>query len=257
MEQQMALPALPTKQIRARAFRGRRRKRIEDEARAEGGEATPRCLRGGVRASKQELQEGLEQAMEVMRAYSSAIKEDVLMVREICPINNPRARRFLKQWGAEKLCRVLEDLMFSLVVVAFERWRQKVQFERKLERISSYLKFQSSQRIRRVFEAWVQRHMLGAWVKWRRMVKAQKEYERNTLELRSAMRIQRLFRGHAARMRVRRIKQHNRALFERANAVRIQAWWRGTYTRLRLHQILRDKERSAAAVKIQAIARAR
>jgi hypothetical protein len=38
-----------------------------------------------------------------MRGYSSAIRDDVVSIKQLCPITHPRAKRFLRQWGAEKI----------------------------------------------------------------------------------------------------------------------------------------------------------
>jgi hypothetical protein len=54
-------------------------------------------------ATTEELREGLDQAIEVMRGYSSAIRDDVVSIKQLCPITHPRAKRFLRQWGAEKI----------------------------------------------------------------------------------------------------------------------------------------------------------
>lgn len=39
----------------------------------------------------------------MMRGYSSAIRDDVVSIKQLCPITHPRAKRFLRQWGAEKI----------------------------------------------------------------------------------------------------------------------------------------------------------
>lgn len=276
MIEQMSLPPLATKQLRAKARRRRRslkqnnltRRGEYDATRGlvvrEGEEEmllvdeTPRCLREkDHKASPQELKSELQQAIEVMQSYSSAIKDDVLSIKKICPITNPRAKRFLKQWAAEKLGRILEDLMFSVVLVSWERWKQRVQLEKKMERITAYMKFQSSLRIKRVFETWAVRHLAGAWMNWKKVVLFYKKVERVALEVKNVKILQRVYRGHRGRQRVAAIRRQKRAVYERKAAVRMQAFVRGCMTRKKLVEILKHKAEKEAAILIQAIARAK
>ena len=118
-----------------------------------------------------------------MISASTAIKYDVMSIRSICPITNPRAKTFLKIWAAEKLFTLLENLMFSVVVISFIRWKQKVQVMKKMQKISNYLKFQSSQRLRQWVESWIGKNLAGAFHTWANEVKAQKLAEYKAAEV--------------------------------------------------------------------------
>lgn len=261
----MMLPPLATKQLRAKAFKRRRIRRNERLAGSKAAETaeelmrgeTPRCLREGAKASREELQKELEKTITVMRAYSGAIKDDVMTIKQLCGITHPRAKRFLKQWAAEKLARIMEDLMFSAVVISWERWKQKVQLQKKMERISAYLKFQSSQRLKNVFEGWVHRHMAGAFLTWKRLVQGQKDAERKILEIKNAKVLQRVFRGYKSRKRVAQLKIQHQAAKEKAAVTKIQAFARGYIVRCNLPNILREAERRRAATTIQCMVRQR
>ena len=273
MMEQMSLPPVGRKKLRAKARRRLQEKKRAAAAAERGKEGdgdmkddemllisdgTPRCLKDrDFKTSPEELKTELQQAIQVMQAYSVAIKEDVMSIKKICPITNPRACKFLKQWAAEKLFRICEDLMFSLVLVSWERWKQRVQLAKKLERISVYMKFQSSLRLKRVFEAWVRRHMAGAWMTWRRVINEQKKQEQLVIELKGLKIIQRVYRGHKARRRVEGIKKQKRAIQERQAAIKLQAFVRGCMIRKKLVEILKKKAEDAAATRIQSLARAK
>jgi len=272
MMEQMALPPIGRKKLRVKAkLRLQEKKRAAAVRRREehhnsGGsgelvlfdDGTPRCLKEkDLKSSPDELKAELQQAIQVMQAYSVAIKEDVISIKELCPITNPRARKFLKQWAAEKLFRICEDLMFSLVLVSWERWKQRVMLAKRLERMAVYMKFQSSLRLKRFFENWVKRHIAGAWMTWMQLVHEQKRQERSILELKSLKTIQRVYRGHKGRRRVDGVRKQKRAIEERKAAVKMQAFVRGCMTRKKLVEILRKKAEDAAATKIQSMARAK
>merc|ERR1712196_573278 len=102
---------------------------------------------------------------------------------------------------------------------------------KKMQRISTYLKFQSSQRLRRWVESWIGKNLAGAFHTWANEVKAQKLMEYKQAELKAAKMVQRVFRGHRGRNKANLLFALKKSLKERKAAIKIQAVVKGYLVR--------------------------
>lgn len=144
----------------------------------------------------------LPHALAQVRCLARAVKLDVQEVTRLCPVQHPRAVRFLRRWACERLAILADEILVSRAAVALERWRRATAVMVMEERRGAYLRYQGSRKLVFAINQAYLRRLAKAWVQWGAFVRAERAGERRTLEHTAAITIQRAVRGfHARRLR--------------------------------------------------------
>ncbi|CAN0235104.1 unnamed protein product, partial [Scytosiphon promiscuus] len=154
-----------------------------------------------------------------VRSLARAVKLDVQEVTRLCPVQHPRAVRFLRRWACERLATLADEILFSRAAAALERWRHAVAAAKTGERREAYLRYQGSNKLLFALDKAYLRRLARGWVRWGAFLEAERARQRRILEGLAAITIQRAVRGFQAR--------------------RLRAW---------LTLVARDRQRHLAAV---------
>lgn len=174
------------------------------------------------------------------------MKADVQEVTRICPIQHPRAVRFLRRWACERLATLANEIIVSRAAASLERWRRATAFMAMQERKHAYLRYQGSSKLVFAIRKAIVRRMAKAWIRWVSLVQDERAEERRALEESAAITIQRAVRGFAARQLLSclRIVAQDRRRYEAA--VTITRYAKGKVARARYSQLRADIERVRA-----------
>ncbi|CAM9548124.1 unnamed protein product [Ectocarpus fasciculatus] len=168
-----------------------------------------------------ELRRELGRSVGQVRCLARAVKLDVQEVTRLCPVQHPRAVRFLRRWACERLAILADEILVSRAAAALERWRRASAAIAMAERKEAYLRYQGSSKLLFSLDKAYLRRLAKGWVQWGAFVEAGRARERRVLECSAAILIQRAVRGFQAR--------------------RLRAW---------LKMVAQDKQRHLAAVTI-------
>lgn len=134
-----------------------------------------------------------------MRTLARAVKLDVQEVTRLCPVQHPRAVRFLRRWACERLATLADEILVSRAAAALERWRRAVAAAAMAERKDAYLRYQGANKLLFALEKAYLRRLAKGWIRWGGFVEAERARERRILENSAAITIQRSVRGFQAR----------------------------------------------------------
>ena len=215
--------------------------------------STPRCLGLGVESTTGELREELGSSIHSMQALTAAVKEDVMSIQKMCKIGpqHGRAGVYMKNWAVERVAAILQDVLFSYVGSAFERWTGVVKAMKKSEKMTKYLRYQGTRKMELFLSGWLRKRITEAWVLWAENVAEMRRVERVKLENRMALVLQNAWRGRLSRLMVKKMRDGRRRREEYVGSVKIQAMARGVATRVNYNKILLERARQHASIIIQ------
>ena len=138
-----------------------------------------------------------------MQALTAAVKEDVIKIQKMCKIGpeHGKAGVYMKSWAVEKVAAILQDMLFSFVGSAFERWRDVIRLVKKNEKMTKYLKYQGSRKMELFIKDMLRKRLTSGWIVWVDAVKEMRRVEREKLEHKSALVLQNAWRGRLAKVR--------------------------------------------------------
>eukprot|EP00968_Pinguiococcus_pyrenoidosus_P000752 scaffold47_cov258-Pinguiococcus_pyrenoidosus.AAC.79 len=216
--------------------------------------STPRVLREKGEYKVDELKKDLGESITSMCNFSSALKADVLAVREICPIpKHHPAQRFFKQWGAERLGIAFESIVTSLLKATWLRWRDHIRQLKRAERLLRYRMYQSSRRLYAMLVDALRGSLARGWVRWVAFLRLERAREQATLQNAAARRVQAAWRARIAKKKLRSLRQAAIDQLRREAASKIQSFARGAATRRLFAKIIREKRRNEAAQLLQRV----
>eukprot|EP00903_Cladosiphon_okamuranus_P016579 g15293.t1 len=202
-----------------------------------------------------ELRRELGRSVGQVRCLARAVKLDVQEVTQLCPVQHPRAVRFLRRWACERLATLADEILVSRVAAALERWRRAAAAMAMAMRKKAYLRYQGSSKLMFSLDKAYLRRLAKGWVQWGVFVEAERAREHRVLEQSAAVMIQRAVRGfHARRLRawltiVAQDRQRHLA------AVTVTRYAKGKVARMRYARVKAGIER--VAVSLQKLYRGR
>mmetsp|Transcript_7644 Transcript_7644/g.22079 ORF Transcript_7644/g.22079 Transcript_7644/m.22079 type:complete len:1139 (-) Transcript_7644:33-3449(-) len=218
------------------------------------GPPTPRVLREKNSFRVEALREELGRSITSMRHFSSAVKEDVLAVREVCPIpKNHKAHAFFRTWGAERLKAALEEVLMSIVRASLHRWKDQVGRILRAERLAKYKFYQATRKFYTFLIDMFRQKLAVGWVRWIEFYRLERAKELATVQNAAARRIQGAYRVRLARMKIKNLKLLALRQVQHDAAVLIQALARGVATRTLFAQIMMEKRRHECACLLQRV----
>lgn len=182
-----------------------------------------------------------------VRRLAQAVKEDVQEVTRICPIQNPRAVRFLRRWACERLATLADEINVSRTATALDRWHRAVAAMSMAERRQAYFRYQGTSKLLFSLKKARLRRLAKGWLRWNSLVAFERGEERRALEKFAAITIQRAVRGFSAR-RLRdwlKVVARDRQRHEAAVAITVCA--KGKVARMRYQRFRADVEKARAA----------
>ena len=215
--------------------------------------STPRCLALGVESNTNELRAELGNSIHSMQALTAAVKEDVIKIQKMCKIGpeHGKAGVYMKSWAVERVAAIMQDMLFSYVGSAFERWTTVVKTMKKEEKMTKYLRYQGTRKMELFLKEWLRKRIASGWIRWVDAVVRMGMVEREKLENKMALVLQNAWRGRLSRLMVQKIREQKRFKEEYEASVKIQAIARGVETRVNYHKILNERARQFAADMIQ------
>ena len=195
------------------------------------------------------------QRPEQVRCLARAVKLDVQEVTQLCPVQHPRAVRFLRRWACERLATLADEILVSRAAAALERWRREAAAMATAERKEAYLRYQGSSKLLFSLDKAYLRRLAKGWVRWGSFVEAERARERRALEQSAAITIQRAVRGlHARRLRawltiVAQDRQRHLA------AVTLTRYAKGKVARMRYARVKAGIERVRAGELLRRVGR--
>lgn len=190
-----------------------------------------------------------------VRCFASAVKADVQEVTRICPVQHPRAVRFLRRWACERFATLADEILISRVGAALERWRQAVDAMATAKRKQAYLRYQGTHKLLFTVNKAYLRRLAKVWIRWTALVEFERAEERRALEISAAITIQRGVRGLAAR----RLRAELTAVAENRRrhlaAVVITKCAKGKVARMRYWRLKTDVERVRASEMLRRVGR--
>lgn len=190
-----------------------------------------------------------------MKLLSNAVKDDVQQVIRICPVQNPRAVRFLRRCACQRLVILWEEIILSHGAVALERWRRAVVAIVIAERKTAYLKYQGSSMMAFTLNKMYVRRLAKAWIRWEDFVEYDRAAKRRALEEVSAVTVQTVFRGMMARQRRALLMIAAKEKQRRLAAAHITRCSRGKVARMRYARLKVDFERERAGEVLMRVGR--
>lgn len=190
-----------------------------------------------------------------MRYLAKAVKLDVQEVTRLCPVQHPRAVRFLRRWACERLAIIADEILVSRAAAALERWRRATDAMAMEERKDAYLRYQGSRKLMFAVDKAYLRRLAKGWVQWGAFVEAERATERRALEHAAAVTIQRAVRGfHARRLRAwLRIVAQDRQ--RHLAAVTLTRYAKGKVARMRYARVKAGIERVRAGELLRRVGR--
>lgn len=190
-----------------------------------------------------------------MRTLARAVKADVQDVTRICPVQHPRAVRFLRRWACERLATLADEILLSRAAAALERWRHVVAAMAMEERKDAYFRYQATRKLGLTIDKAYLRRLAKGWIRWASLVEIKRAEERRALEISTATTIQRLVRGWAARRLRARLKLIAQDRERHEAAVAITRYAKGKVARLRFGRLKGDVERVRAGEILRRVGR--
>ncbi|CAM9318276.1 unnamed protein product, partial [Laminaria digitata] len=194
-----------------------------------------------------ELRRELGRSVGQVRRLAQAVKEDVQEVTRICPIQNPRAVRFLRRWACERLAALADEINTSRTATALDRWRKSTLAMSMAERKRAYFRYQGTNKLMFSLKKAQLRRLAKGWLRWNSLVAFERGEERRALENSAAITVQRAVRGFSAR-RLRawlKVVAQDRQRHEAAVAITVCA--KGKVARMRYQRVRADVEKARAA----------
>jgi len=143
---------------------------------------------------------------------SLSVRDDIVGIQSMgLKIRHPRAKLLMQRWSAQILVASLKARSLSLLRSAMNRWTRAAQEERSRQRQSEARRDQGACRISAFLFLLERRAVSLRLLRWVEVVAAERQRELATLEEASALRLQSVWRGRAARSRVAGIRARRRA----------------------------------------------
>ena len=244
---------------RDRAHRQQRRNR-----KGGGGPGKGRTKRRGnasvqsAAASADALRRKLTASIGHVQQYTHSVRHDIDMIRQMAPIANSKARRFMHRWSAEKLFQIGGRLLFRLVAGRFRTWVNAVHILRLEEKRREYNHLVAARRILTVVASAGYRPLLRlAFQGWLLHRDEQREVEEDALNYVHALTIQRQARVWLAHRRRDMMRYRREHQVEWESALRIQTMYRGVAGRKAGLKYMEQERSRRAATKVQRVARGR
>lgn len=190
-----------------------------------------------------------------MRCLARAVKLDVQEVTQLCPVQHPRAVRFLRRWACERLAILADEILVSRAAAALERWRRATATMAMAERKEAYLRYQGSSKLAFALDKAYLRRLAKGWIRWGAFVEAERARERRAVEHAAAVTVQRAVRGLQAR-RLRawlRIVAQDRQ--RHLAAVTVTRYAKGKVARMRYARVKAGIERVRAGELLRRVGR--
>ena len=190
-----------------------------------------------------------------VRSLARLVKLDVQEVTQLCPVQHPRAVRFLRRWACERLATLAGEILVSRAAAALERWRRAAAAMAMAERKEAYLRYQGSSKLMFSLDKAYLRRLAKGWIQWGVFLEAERARERRVLEQSAAITIQRAVRGfHARRLRawlkiVAQDQERHRA------AVTLTVYAKGKVARMRYARVKAGIERVRAGELLRRVGR--
>lgn len=176
-------------------------------------------------------------------------------VTRICPIQNPRAVRFLRRWACERLAALADEINISRTAAALDLWRRAAAAMSMAERKHAYFRYQGASKLLFSLRKAHLRRLAKGWLRWNSLVAFERGEERRALENSAAITIQRAVRGFSAR-RLRawlKVVAQDRQRHEAAVAITVCA--KGKVARMRYQRDRADAEKARAAGMLRRVGR--
>ncbi|CAM9281310.1 unnamed protein product [Chrysoparadoxa australica] len=173
----------------------------------------------------------------------------------MCPVNEPRARRFLKRWACERIYGAMSKIAHSYMATGFGRWKQAWEAERRQLKMKAYLRYQGASKINYVLNEIYLSRLASGWSRWWELLVQLKAEERLDLETHYACVLQRAYRGHAARSHAKRLARVVQETRRQKAATIITKYARGKATRLRIGKLRQEMLEDNAARLLTRVAR--
>lgn len=190
-----------------------------------------------------------------MRYLAKAVKLDVQEVTRLCPVQHPRAVRFLRRWACERLAILADEILVSRAAAALDRWRRATAAMAMAERKGAYLRYQGSRKLMFAVDKAYIRRLAKRWIQWGAFIEAERARERRVLEHSAAITIQRAVRGfHARRLRAwLKIMAQDRQ--RHLAAVTLTRYAKGKVARMRYARVKAGIERVRAGELLRRVGR--
>lgn len=176
-------------------------------------------------------------------------------VTQLCPVQHPRAVRFLRRWACERLATLADEILVSRAAAALERWRRAAAAMAMAERKEAYLRYQGSSKLMFSLDKAYLRRLAKGWIQWGAFMEAERARERRALEQSAAITIQQAVRGfHARRLRAwLRIVAQDRQ--RHLAAVTLTRYAKGKVARMRYARVRAGIERLRAGELLRRVGR--
>ena len=181
------------------------------------GRETPHVLQSREQVSIAELRKELALAERGLEQLNAEVKKGAQWVQLNCPTNNPtnRAKKYAKQWGAEKLKRFLLSQDAATSGKAFLKWLDYCQHQRNAENLIKYIKVKACVKIFTMLSTFCLRQQAQYLNRWRNAVIVERNREYNA----AANSINKVVRGFNGRCEAKELRRD-------AAACKIQNRWK-------------------------------
>ncbi|CAB1118732.1 unnamed protein product [Ectocarpus sp. CCAP 1310/34] len=202
-----------------------------------------------------ELRRELGRSVGQVRCLARAVKLDVQEVTRLCPVQHPRAVRFLRRWACERLAILADEILVSRAAAALERWRRASAAIAMAERKEAYLRYQGTSKLLFSLDKAYLRRLAKGWVQWGAFVEAERARERRLLEYSAAILIRRAVRGFQARRLRAWLKKVAQDKQRHLAAVMITRYAKGKVARVRYARLKAGIERARAGELLRRVGR--
>ena len=228
-----------------------KRPRPKDTTDAYGSRKTPRCLQSGSNPTRQELRGELTKSISMIHFLTEQVREDIARVHETVPIQSVKAQLFMQRWGLEKFQKIFFRIQMSFMIAAFHKWKSTIEYEKKEEKRSTYMKLKASKNLKHLGNRLRNKDLHQAFELWWGGVENQRIAEEVAKQEQGVRVIQRCARAYIARIVIKDLKNRMKRQLESRSATVIQALCRGVSTRKQVSELLSQIEMNRAVLCVQ------
>jgi len=206
----------------------------------------------------EDLRRQLNSSIGAVQSLTHSVRNDIDVIRQLAPIGNKKARRFMQRWSAEKLFQIGGRILFRIVSQWFQTWVRAVNILRLEEKRREYDRLLAARNLMNIVRSAIYLPALTngfrCWILHRDEKRAVEEDAANYVYaqvIQSQARVW-LARRHRDLLLYRREHQ-----IEWGNAIMIQTAYRGMKGRIFGRAYMAAEKRRRAATQMQRVARGR